>query len=968
MTSALSHSLNHHILYWFMAIFTVSVLRLGICTPSLASYKPAAQLPLTFAAGLIWGVSAPLFLPTLDTHHQLLLILVLIGIVAGSSNSYAGRMPLFYAFMLPILISLSGWLFLQHDNVYSTIGIIIVIYILALSIYTKRNTHLLTSSISQNIQLSNEISLRQAHEQRLELQQRILDAIARHRGDLVDILTTIVEQVEAHNPAINASILLLSEDGKHLDKGAAPSLPTAWNKAIDGIEIGPQAGSCGAAAFRNKRVIASDIASDPLWPDYRDAALAFNLKACWSEPIRDANGDVLGIFAIYYHEIHQPEDADISLIEHIASLTSIAIDNHDNRIKLDHARQQQAALVDTIKHSSDMIYVYDTDGVITSANDACNATFGSDIIGKNISAIVAPDHLQLARTMVQEKLNSGKNTVYELDVINSHGQRHHLEINSSLIIRDGQPAGISGIARDITVRKKAEAKLALLMQAIDACHESILVLNAEGAIEFANPAAEALYQQPLKQILGSNAALLRGGKLGDDTYKDIIATINQGETWHGELQCQSPDNTHRLIARRISPIMDESGHVHHQICIDHDITEVTQRNQQLEHTQRLESLGVLAGGIAHDFNNLLAVIMGNAALAELYLTSSNNPDAANNQVFLSRIRESSQQAAELCKQMLDYAGKGRFVIEAINVSDLIQDMARLMEVSIGKQVSTHFALSQDLPWIEADASQIQQVVLNLITNANDAIGDHTGNITFSTGHMQASQQQLAATRTNENLATGQYVYLEVSDTGCGMDANTMEKIFDPFFTTKFIGRGLGMSSMIGIVRAHHGAVLVQSQAGKGTTFRILLPVSKSNKTPAASQKPSSAVTSAVKQTSGLILMVDDEDNIREMACTTLEHMGLTVMQACDGAQAVEIYRQQHQQISAVILDLTMPNMDGKSCFAELKSINPDVKVLLSSAYSEQEISEIFSAHEPAGFIQKPYMPEILQQHIKQLIT
>jgi len=670
---------------------------------------------------------------------------------------------------------------------------------------------------------------------------------------------------------------------------------------------------------------------------------------------------------MYYHQVQQPADADISLIEHIASLTSIAIDNHYNRIKLDNARQQQAELVDTIKHSSDMIYVFDLDGVITSANDASNATFGDYIVGKNISTIIAPDHLQLARTMIQQKLNSGENTIYELDVMDSHGQRHHLEINSSLIIRDGQPTGISGIARDITVRKKAEAKLALLMQAIDACHESILVLNAEGAIEFANPAAEMLYQRPLKQILGSNAALLRGGKLGDDIYKDIIATINQGDTWCGELQFNRSDHNHRLVARRISPIMDACGQVHHQICIDRDITEVTQQNQQMEHTQRLESLGVLAGGIAHDFNNLLTVIMGNASIAEHRLAASQHPDSAKNKVFLSRIRESSQQAAELCKQMLDYAGKGRFIIEPINISALIQDMARLMKVSIGKHITTHYALDDNLPLIEVDASQIQQVILNLITNANEAIGDQSGDIVFNTGLIQATRIDLAATRTNEKLAAGEYIYIKVVDSGCGMDAKTVEKMFDPFFTTKFTGRGLGMSSMMGIVRAHHGGIMVHSQPGKGTTFRILLPVNK-NTCKQASANNTIHLAATDQRVSGNILVVDDEAQIRELSCAILADIGLNVMQACDGVEAVEIYQQHQTEISAVLLDMTMPNMDGKTCLTKLKAINPDVKVLLSSGYSEQEISEIFSDQAPAGFIQKPYIPETLQQHIKQVIT
>jgi len=967
MTAALWDSLHSHIMYWFTALFSVSVLRLSFAhLAGLARYEKWAQLPLTLITALIWGATAPLFLSSLDTEHQMLLILVLIGIVAGSSNSYAGRMPLFYAFMLPILVPLSLWLFAQTGQAYSTVGMIIVLYILALSIYTKRNTQLLKTSIMQNNQLSDEINLRKAHEQRLELQQRILDAIARHRGSLSDILNFIVQQVEAGHSARIACIVLRSDDATRLIKGSNSSLPPEWNSAIDGIAIDREAGLCGVAAFRNERVIARDIATDPLWESCRSATLNRAVKACCAEPVRDANGDLIGVFHMSYDDIEQPSDTDLSLLEHLAKLTSLAIDNYYSRIELDVARQQQAELMDTVKHSSDLIYVYDVDGFITSANDASRIAFGDKIIGKNIASIIAPDHLQLAQDMMQQKLTTGGNTVYELDVIDAHDKRHNLEINSSLIVRDGKTVGFSGIARDITTRKKAEAKLSLLIKAIDACHESIIVLNAEGEIEFANPAAVALYQQPLGNMIGSNAALLRGGIPGDNTYQDIIATIKQGKIWCGELQFKPADSDDTLlIARRISPISDELGQVHHQICIDRDITEATQRNQQLEHTQRLESLGVLAGGIAHDFNNLLTIIMGNAALAESNLATADKLDVNSTVALLSRVRESSQQAAELCKQMLDYAGKGNFMVEPVNVSILIRDMARLMGVSIGKHVTTRFALNEDLPLIAADPAQIQQVILNLITNANEAIGEQSGDIIFSTGITQATQAELSGNRTNEALLAGQYVYIEVSDNGCGMDSNTLKKMFDPFFTTKFIGRGLGMSSMMGIVRAHNGAIIVHSQMGEGSSFRILLPASaESHQQPKPQQAPFVPVDD--KQIRGTILVVDDEEHIREISCALIRHMGFAVLQACDGVEAVDVYRQHQAEITGVLLDMTMPNMDGETCLGILKGINPDVKVLLSSGYSEQKISEIFSTQAPTGFIQKPYMPGTLQQQIKQL--
>ncbi len=963
IVAALWDSLNtDSLLYWLGTLSTISALRIAMGYFAIVSpeRKKQTQLTLTMAAGLIWGMSAPLFLPYLDVHHQMLLILVLIGLGAGSSNSYAGRMQLFYAFMLPILIILAIWFFAQGGHTYITLGIIDLAYMLALSVFAQRNTLLLKNSLMKNELFAGELKLRGIHEQRMELQQRILDAIARHRGSLSEILTTIVQQVQDQRLGMIASILLLDNAGKHLLAGAAPGLPDAWNAAIDGAEIGPATGSCGTAAFRNERVIVADIATDPLWAAYREAALAFDLKACWSEPIHDAGGNVLGTFAMYYHTISHPSDEDLQLIEQIASLTSIAIGNSRNREQLEIARQQHAELMDTVKQSSDMIYVYGLDGVISAANEAANATFGGEIIGKNIADIVAPEQMQHARDMIQEKLATGKSTVYELDVIDLHGQRHNLEINSSLVMCDGKPVAINGIARDITKRKKTEKQLALLIQAINASHESIMVLDAEGIIEFANPSAAALYQKPVAQIIGMPAAVLRGGNTGDATYNDIIFTIKHGKIWIGELLFHAGDNDDRLVARRISPIMDENGKVHHQICIDRDITEAKQRSLQLEHTQRLESLGILAGGIAHDFNNLLTAIMGNAAMAERGMDTNRNI-----RMHLSHITKTSQRAAELCKQMLAYSGKGRFVITPINIPELIREMTRLMEVSIGKQITIRYALNEDLPLVDADSAQIQQVILNLITNANESIGDSSGEIAFSTGVMQAGQAYLNASLTNEKLPKGEYIYIEVADSGCGMDRATMQKMFDPFFTTKFTGRGLGMSAVLGIVRGHHGAIRVKSQPKKGTTFRILLPASDSN---SVARDTEAIKPVSTNQTKGTILIVDDEMLIREIANAILTDIGFDILEAVDGKEAVELYRQHQPTISAVLLDMTMPQMDGKTCFSELKKINPDVQVLLSSGYSEQDINKLFAGHAPAGFIQKPYMPEALQQKMVEILS
>jgi len=393
---------------------------------------------------------------------------------------------------------------------------------------------------------------------------------------------------------------------------------------------------------------------------------------------------------------------------------------------------------------------------------------------------------------------------------------------------------------------------------------------------------------------------------------------------------------------------DEKG----VLVVLRDITGKKLQAQQLEHTQRLESLGILAGGIAHDFNNILTAIMGNAALAGRRLD-----DASPAMPMLERIEEASSRASELCKQMLAYSGKGKFVVKPLNLSALVEEMTRLMEVSISKNVVIKYQLPELLPLVEADVAQIQQVILNLITNANEAIGEKSGVISFSTGVMYADAAYLDGSATGDLLPEGRYVWLEASDTGSGMDAKTRAKIFDPFFTTKFTGRGLGMSAVLGIVRGHHGALRVYSEPGRGTTFKMLLPVPDDL---LLAEERTDGLEDHGPFGQGVVLIVDDEETIREVAAMMLEEMGFATLTAVDGRNAVEVYRQHGAKIVVVLLDMTMPKMDGSECFCELRRINPDVKVVLSSGYNEEEATSRFTGKGLTGFLQKPYSPDALR--------
>jgi PAS domain S-box-containing protein len=383
------------------------------------------------------------------------------------------------------------------------------------------------------------------------------------------------------------------------------------------------------------------------------------------------------------------------------------------------------------------------------------------------------------------------------------------------------------------------------------------------------------------------------------------------------------------------------------------IEERRRTEEQARNAQKLESLGVLAGGIAHDFNNLLVGVLGNAGLALLELPA----DSPARQPIRD-IEVSAQRAAELTRQMLAYSGRGRFRVEPVDLSSVAEEMSQLLGRVISKQARLSLRLGRQLPAVVADVTQLRQVVMNLITNASDALGDQPGTVTLETGVVDADRARLAATYLNEDLPPGRYVYLEVSDTGCGMDAPTTARIFEPFFTTKFTGRGLGLAAVLGIVRGHKGAIAVQSAPGRGTTFRVYLPASAD-----AADVQAAATGGALGQGAGLVLLVDDEEAVRGLARRVLERGGYRVVEAASGDAALAALADHDGAVRAIVLDLTMPGLTGETTLQEIRRRHPAVPVIVSSGY----IPEDEGALGGAPFLAKPYRPSELVDAVKAAI-
>ncbi len=413
------------------------------------------------------------------------------------------------------------------------------------------------------------------------------------------------------------------------------------------------------------------------------------------------------------------------------------------------------------------------------------------------------------------------------------------------------------------------------------------------------------------------------------------------------------------------------GHRDEGIGIGYDLTERKRTEEeklalerQVQHAHKLESLGLLAGGIAHDFNNLLMTILGNAELA-LGELSPHAPAVDS----IQAIEDASKRAAELAREMLAYSGRGSFVVEPIDLGKLVEEIAHLLEVSLSKKVELKYILADNLPAIDGDATQVRQIIMNLLTNAAEAIGDKSGVIAMSTGVTacgracleEAVETKLDAGR-DEPFHEGDYVYVEVADTGCGMDKATIERMFDPFYTTKFAGRGLGLSATLGIVRGHQGTIKIDSELGKGTTLKVLFPAKA---LPAAGSLESRRDEGVAKgrQGEGTILVVDDEEKICVVAKKMLGRMGFDALTASDGCEGVEVFREHADEIVCVLLDLTMPNMDGEETLHELRRIRPDVKVLLCSGYNVQRVTQ----QERVGFIQKPYRMAALREKLSEVL-
>lgn len=595
--------------------------------------------------------------------------------------------------------------------------------------------------------------------------------------------------------------------------------------------------------------------------------------------------------------------------------------------------------------------------ILTSHDDKGRLTLGlesgaDDFISKSadIALVKARIRALLRRKFfVEENRRIGDELrERELEAVRARSEKEAAEMRAAMAER------LAAVNRELeAANQKLQEALNLTKAITENAADVLLMVDGSGQVTFMNPAAEREFGFPANELLGrrldhqlrfhgSNGALLGGP---DYPVNRCLATATSVTGVDGVFLSRSGDEID--VAASIAPIA-QNGVVSSAVLILHNLTERKRTEERLRQKQKLESIGLLAGGIAHDFNNILVGILGNASFAQDMLRPGTQVHS-----ILDRIIDASERAAHLTRQMLAYSGQGRFVVEPVDLSRLVPEFLKLVEGSIPAKVNVRLQLAEALSPVMADAAQMQQVIVNLVLNAAEAIGDRKGTITIRTGLSRPDASCFADELNRSGLPTGECVYLEVEDTGCGMDAATKARIFDPFFTTKFTGRGLGLAAVAGVVRGHHGAICVETKPELGSKFRVLLPLSPESIPPAVAPTRLTASTRR-DHTGQVILVVDDEPVVLQTATQALTRQGYTVLQADSGAKAVELLGQQNQPISLVLLDVRMPGMDGPETLARMREIKPDVDVVISSGYGEQETRALFGGKAISGFIQKPY--------------
>ncbi len=620
-------------------------------------------------------------------------------------------------------------------------------------------------------------------------------------------------------------------------------------------------------------------------------------------------------------------------------------------------RQSEERYRDLVENAQDIIYSHDLQGNYTSSNRAGEEITGytqAEALRLNLEETIAPECLDKAREMLARKLASEKITAYELELIAKDGHRVPVEVNTRLILQDGVPVGVTGIARDITERKAAEAELRRLAAAVEETADSIVITDKEGNIQYVNPAFERISGYAKEEVLNQNPRFLKSGKTEPAIYKELWETIARGEVWAGHLTNRRKDGSFFEERVTISAVCDESNEIVNYVAVKQDITDFVRLEGQLRQSQKLEAIGQLAGGVAHDFNNLLTVIGGYSSI----LLGKMPPDSPHRS-SIEEIKKAGDRASSLTRQLLAFSRKQILQPKVLDLNLVVTDLEKMVRRLIGEDIDLLTITSPVLGKVKADPGQIEQVLLNLIVNARDAM-PKGGKLTIETRNVVLSEDYAQRHAT----IPGPCVMLAVCDTGQGMEASILQRIFDPFFTTKGSGKGtgLGLATVYGIVKQSGGNIWVYSEVGRGSTFKVYLP-----RVDEPGEGEEVVGSGSIPQGTELILLVEDEDQVRAILKHILEGQGYHVLAASNGEEALSISRDLKRDIKLMITDVVMPQMSGRQLAERVLALRPHLPILFMSGYTDDAIVRHGLLDEKLNFIQKPFDSASVGRKVREVL-
>jgi PAS domain S-box-containing protein len=599
-----------------------------------------------------------------------------------------------------------------------------------------------------------------------------------------------------------------------------------------------------------------------------------------------------------------------------------------------------------------LTWIYNAEAALVT--DAAADPSVTDAFPTGLSARIA--------SVAEEVLRSGTGSRFYHSVNSPIGMRAYDVTIEPLRDAASQITGITGAMIDITASKQVEEALSIseerLRLANEAAHMGVWNHDlVTGRVEW-SAELERIFGLAPGEYDGSADSFYEA--VHPDDRERVMSTVNSAmgrfSDFEMEFRFTRADGEIRWMLARGHVYANDAAEACRIAGVGMDITDRRKLEEKVRHSAKLESLGVLAGGIAHDFNNLLTGILGNASLLKEIVPATGSTGLLNNVI------RASERAAQLSRQMLAYSGRGQFTVQPIDISRQVREFVTFIETTVSKNVAIRLRVTDGLPTVEGDEGQLQQVIMNLVVNAAEAIGEREGWVEVSTRFERTSTPLVSDLLPSQELPPGEYVMLQVSDNGSGMDDATRAKIFDPFFTTKFTGRGLGLAAVLGIIRGHRGTIRVNSHPGVGTCFQVYFPCSSRSV-----ERGLCALSNDAVNGSGTVLVVDDEEIVRMAARTVLENFGYTVLEGENGREALRVYERHQGEVSVVLLDMTMPVMSGVETVNHLLKMDPNAVVIATSGYNESEAMQIFGSS-IAGFIQKPFTAPDLGRKIKQACT